>query len=155
MCVNQQLEQMWDFKCFLVENPKPNKTMDKGSLGVSTDRSGSDLCPTCNWPDDIGFPARKPTADRENQQVRSNWIGLIYSWIDWSCQRCCRRFLLGGNLYFSPNLRWIYAKLTRFEKKKSNHRWICAKLTRSKQKKKIKSSSDLSKTQHIFTESEL
>ena len=63
--------------------------------------------------------------------------------LDWKDRRssrskptkCCRRFLLGSDLYFLPDLRQICAKLTIFEQKTSNSRRICAKLTRSEQKK--------------------
>ena len=90
--------------------------------------------------------------------------------------KCCRRLLLGGDLYFLSNLRWICVKLTRPEQKKnqivvgflpnsrdvskkiSNSRQICSKFTRSKQKIRYRyeqNSWDLSKTQHIFTGSKL
>ena len=122
-------------------------------VGVSTGRSGSCLCPTHNQPDDIGFPVRKPAANRKNQQVKSDRIGLISSWIGWSRRRCCRRFLLGDNLYFSLDLRRICAKLTRSEKKKNQ---IVAEFVPNSRdlSKKIKLSPDLSKTQHIFIGSE-
>ena len=42
-------------------------------LGVSTGR----VCaPTRNQPDDIGFPARQPAADRRNQWVKSDRIEI-------------------------------------------------------------------------------
>lgn len=43
-------------------------------VGVFTGQSKLNLCPPCNRPDDIGFPARKPIADCKNQRVKSNWI---------------------------------------------------------------------------------
>ena len=101
-------------------------------LGVSTGRSGSGLCPTRNRPDDIGFPARKPAADRKHQRVRSDWSCLISGRIGWSRRWCCRRFHFDGDLYFSLDLRRI-----------------CAKITRSKQKN-IKSSPDFCKTHDIW-----
>ena len=78
-------------------------------------------------------------------QVRSDRIGLIDGRIE---RRCFRRFLLGDDLYFSSDLRWICAKLTRSEKKiiklSSN---LCQ--THEIWAKKIKSL-DLCKTHEIW-----
>ena len=86
-------------------------------LEVSTSRSGSGLCPTRNLPNDIGFPARKPAADRKHQRVRSNRSCLISGRIGWSREWCCRRFHFDGDFYFSPDLRRICAKITRSKQK--------------------------------------
>ena len=99
---------------------------------MSTGWSGSGLCPTRNRPDDIGFLARKPAADRKHQRVRSDWSCLISCQIGWSRRWCCLRFHFDGDLYFSLDLRRI-----------------CAKITRSKQKN-IKSSPDFCKTHEIW-----
>ena len=71
---------------------------------------------------------QEPTANRKNQQVKSNRICLIGGQIGKSRRRCCRRFLLAVTCIF---------------------RRICAKLTRSKQKN-IKSSLELCKTHEIW-----
>ena len=102
------------------------------SLGVSTSRFGSGLCPTRNRPDDIGFLARKPVTNRKHQRVRSDRSCLIGGRIGWSRLWCYWRFHFDGDLYFSPDLRRI-----------------CAKITRSKQKN-IKSSPDFCKTHEIW-----
>ena len=142
-------------------------------LRVSTCRFGLGLCPTRNWPDDIGFLARKPAADCKNQRVRSDRICLIGSQIGRSQRRCYRRFhlavicifrlIFAGSEKKTPNRSRIYAKLTRSKQKKNqivvgfvqnsrdlskktpNHRRICPKFTRSEQKN-TKSSPDLCKT---------
>ena len=89
---------------------------------MSTGWSKLGLYPTRNWPNDIWFSMRKLATDHKNQQVRLDRIGLISGRIEW---RCFRRFLLGGDLYFSSDLCWICAKLTRSEKKKIKSSDLC------------------------------
>ena len=73
-----------------------------------------------------------PTAETNG----SGQIGLKYRRSGQSkSTKCCRRLLLGGDLYFLSDLRRICVKLTRSEQKKSNRCRICAKLMRSEQKK--------------------
>ena len=41
-------------------------------VGLSTGRSTSSLCPTCNRPDQIGWRSSKPAANREKPRVESD-----------------------------------------------------------------------------------
>lgn len=135
----------WPFYC--------TKTYEFGvrdlGLRVFTSRSRLGLCPTWNWPDDIGFPVRKPIVDRKIQRVQSDRSCLISGRIGRIRRWCCRRFHFDDDLYFYQIFAGVVQKSLDLSKTTSNRHLVFAKLMRFDQKY-TKSLSNLSKYHRRF-----
>ena len=69
---------------------------------MSTGWFESNLCPTRNRPDDIGFPVERPVIDHENPLVELDWTWLDDSSIGWSWWRHWQKlFLLKIYIFFA------------------------------------------------------